>query len=183
MNSFYSPDELIKLGFKSIGENVLISKKASIYGAKNISIGSNVRIDDFCLLSGNITLGNYIHISAYTALYGGKVGIIMKDFSGISSRCVVYAVSDDYSGNCLTNPMVPNELRNVIEKQVVIERHVLIGTGTTILPGVILNEGSAIGACSLVIKDCEAWSTYVGTPAKKIKERSKYILELEKQIL
>ena len=47
MTSFMSREELEKVGFKSIGENVLISRNATIYGAGNISIGSNVRIDDF----------------------------------------------------------------------------------------------------------------------------------------
>ena len=71
MNSFYSNEELKQLGLKSFGKNVLISKKCSIYGADKISIGNNVRIDDFCILSGKIVIGNYVHISAYSALYAG----------------------------------------------------------------------------------------------------------------
>lgn len=39
MNSFYSREELKKIGFKSYGENVLISKKASIYSPEKIEIG------------------------------------------------------------------------------------------------------------------------------------------------
>ncbi|MDR2409353.1 MAG: acyltransferase, partial [Bacteroidales bacterium] len=54
MNSFFSKEELKDIGFKSVGDNVLISRKASFYSVSNISIGSNVRIDDFCILSGNI---------------------------------------------------------------------------------------------------------------------------------
>lgn len=74
-NSFYSISELKLLGLKRLGQNVYISRKSSIYSPENISIGDNVRIDDFCILSGNITLGNYIHIAAYTALYGGEEGL------------------------------------------------------------------------------------------------------------
>ena len=48
---FYSREQLEKIGFKSLGENVLISDKTSIYFPKNISIGNNVRIDDFSVLS------------------------------------------------------------------------------------------------------------------------------------
>jgi serine acetyltransferase len=50
--SFLSREKLMEIGFKSIGENVLLSSKASIYGPENIEIGNNVRIDDFCILSG-----------------------------------------------------------------------------------------------------------------------------------
>ena len=80
MNSFYCAEELSEMGFKRVGENVLLSRKASIYSPTKISIGSNVRIDDFCILSGNITIGSNVHISAYTALFGGGE-IIIEDYS------------------------------------------------------------------------------------------------------
>ena len=57
--SFLNDEQLKDLGLKSYGKNVIISDKASLYNAKNISIGNNVRIDDFCILSagdGGITL-------------------------------------------------------------------------------------------------------------------------------
>ena len=82
ISNFYSDEELMELGFQSIGKNVSISKKCSIYNSSQMSIGSNVRIDDFCILSGNITIGNYVHISAYTALYG-KYGIKIGNYCGI----------------------------------------------------------------------------------------------------
>ncbi len=85
-SSFYSENELAEIGFKSFGQNVMISKKASIYGAGSIEIGNNVRIDDFCILSGKIKLGDYIHISAYSSLFAGDKGIEMKDFCTLSSR-------------------------------------------------------------------------------------------------
>lgn len=183
MNSFYTIEELNNIGFENLGENVLISKKASIYGAGNISIGNNVRIDDFCILSGKIIIGNYVHIAAYSALFAGDEGIIFEDFTGISSRSVIYAASDDYSGEFLTNPTLPDEYRNVISKRVVLEKHALIGTNCTVLPGVTIKEGTSIGACSLITKNCDEWGIYVGIPAKRIKERSKKILDLEKQFL
>lgn len=57
MNSFYSSEELKNLGLKSMGEHVLISRNCCIYGADHISIGHDVRIDDFCVISGNIVNG------------------------------------------------------------------------------------------------------------------------------
>lgn len=183
MSSFYTSEELTILGLKEYGTNVLISKKTSIYGASNISIGNNVRIDDFCILSGNISIGSYVHIAAYCGLYGGEAGIRMEDFSGLSSRITIYAASDDYSGEYLTNPTIADEYKNVTNKQVKIGRHVIIGTNSTILPGVNINEGASIGACSLVTKDCSEWGIYVGIPAKRIKERNRNLLKLEKKLL
>lgn len=177
--SFFTKEELKEIGFKNLGENVLISRKSSIYSPEKISIGNNVRIDDFCILSGNIILGNYIHIAAFCALYGSE-GIEMKDFSGLSSRVSIYSSSDDYSGNYLTNPMVPDKFRNIIKGRVVLEKHAIVGASSVILPGVIIREGAAIGTMSLVNKDCEAWTINIGIPSKIIKKREKRIPELEK---
>ena len=182
MDSFYSEEETKKLGFQMIGKNVKISRKACIYGAENIVIGNNVRIDDFCILSGKIKVGDYIHIAAYSALYAGDAGIIIQDFTNISSKVVIYAVSDDYSGEYMTNPLIPEKYKNTIKKEVFIEENVIIGSGCTILPGVTLKEGSSFGM-SLVKNNSEPWSVNVGIPAKKIKDRKKQLLDLEKQFL
>lgn len=178
----YTQEELEKIGFKSLGKNVFLSRKASIYFPEKISIGNNVRIDDFCILSGDITLGNYIHIAAYCGLYGGG-GIEIDDFSTTSSRVVIYSVSDDYSGLALTNPIIPEKYRNIKIGKVILKKHTIVGTGSTILPQIILEEGTAVGAHSLVNKSTKSWGIYVGSPAKRIKERKKDLLELEKNFL
>ena len=183
MTSFYTREELDRIGFKSVGQNVLISRKSSIYGACNIEIGNNVRIDDFCILSGRIVLHDYIHVAAYSAIYGGEAGVEVDDFANISSRVCIYALSDDYSGETMTNPMIPNEYKNVTQSAVHICRHVIIGSGTTILPAVTVNEGAAIGAMSLIKKSTDSWSVYAGIPAKVIKARSKELLKLEHDFL
>lgn len=181
--SFLSKDELTKIGFKKIGKNVFLSRKASIYGPENMEIGNNVRIDDFCILSGKIKLGSYIHIAAYSALFGGEEGIIMEDFTGLSCKVCVYAISDDYSGESLTNPMIPNYYKNLNTGKVVLRKHVIIGSGSVILPSVEIKEGTAVGALSLVNKSLDEWSIYVGSPARKVNKRSTKILDLEKEFL
>lgn len=177
-DSFYSTDELKELGLGSFGENVLISKKASLYSPGQMHFGSNVRIDDFCILSGKVTIGNYVHIAAGVYLYGHKAGITFDDYSTISSRGAVYAVSDDYSGEHMTNPTVPEEYLGLIHAPVYIGKHVIIGTGSTVLPGVSMGEGCSVGSMSLVNRDTEPWTIYAGIPAKKIRERSRNLLKL-----
>lgn len=183
MNNFYTQKELRDIGFKSIGEDVLISSKCSIFRPENMVIGNHVRIDDFCLLSGHITLGNYVHIAAYSAFFGGQSAITMDDFSGLAYRCTVVASTDDYSGNHLTNPEVDFEYRKITRAPVHIGKHVVIGTGSVVLPGVDLGEGCSFGAMSLVTKNTEPWGIYVGAPCKRIKERSRKMLELEQIFL
>lgn len=184
-NSFYSQAELNDIGFKALGKNIYISRKASIYSPEIIRIGNNVRIDDFCVIVGGsgIVLGSFIHIGCFSALFGGSE-IVMEDFSALSARVTVYSESDDYSGFSLTNPMIPNHFKLEYQKgKVVFKRHVIVGASSTILPGTTLEEGVAVGAHSLVTRNCQAWSVYFGCPAKKLKARSKKILELEKEFL
>jgi acetyltransferase-like isoleucine patch superfamily enzyme len=183
MMNIYSEEELKNIGFKSIGNNVRISKKASIYSPNLISIGSNVRIDDFCVLSGEISIGSNIHIAVYSGLFGGREGIFIEDYSNISSKVTIYAISDDYSGETMTNPTIPEKYKNVQEEKVIIEKHVIIGSGCVVLPGVRLKEGSAFGAMSLINKSVTSWSINAGIPIRKIKNRSKNLLNLEREFL
>lgn len=181
MNSFYTKEELEKLGFKEIGDEVFISRNASIYGAANMSIGNHVRIDDFCILSGNITIGNYVHISAYTALYG-KGGIVIGNYCGCSPRSTIFSESDDFSGEYMIGPMVPKKLTNVKTGRVVLEDYAQLGANTVVLPGVTLKEGAVTGSMTLVISSLEEWSINVGVPCKKIKNRDTNAKLLSKKI-
>lgn len=183
MNSYYSNEELYRLGLKAYGDNVLISRKSSIYGADKIVIGNNVRIDDFTIISGNIETGNFVHIAAYTALYGGKNGIQLHDFVTLSSRVVIYAESDNYSGNSLTFPQMHLPYRTPYGGTVCLKRHVIVGSGSTILPSVIIGTGTAVGAMSLVNKSLDEWGIYVGIPCRKTGVRSNKMLELEEQYM
>jgi galactoside O-acetyltransferase len=182
---FLSKEQINQMGFKSVGENVLISDKSSIYNAKNIEIGSNVRIDDFCILSageGGIKIGNNIHIACYVSMIGAGE-IILEDFSQVSSRVVILSSSDDFSGEYLVGPCISSEFTNVKSHKVHLMKHVVIGTGSTILPNVTLKEGAAVGAMSLVKDDIGEFEIVVGVPAKKVKDRSRKMLETELKYL
>jgi acetyltransferase-like isoleucine patch superfamily enzyme len=181
--SYYTSEELKTMGFKSLGKNVKISNKASIYDCQQIEVGDNSRIDDFCVVSGKISIGKNVHFAPYCLVAGGEKGIVFEDFTGLAYKVQVFTQSDDYSGKSMTNPTVPAKYKNEIKKEIVIKRHVIVGAGSMILPGVVLAEGTAVGAMSLVRKSTLAWSVYLGNPAVKLKNRSKELLELEKQYL
>jgi galactoside O-acetyltransferase len=179
-NSFYSQEELSKIPFLRTGKNVLISRKCSIYSADKISVENNVRIDDYCILSGQIEIGSFVHISAYTALYG-KYGITINDYVTISGRVLIYSQSDDYSGYNMTNPLIHEEFTNISGGRVVCNKFSIIGSGSIILPGVNIGEGAAIGAMSLVKKSIPPWTIYKGIPARYYKDRQRRIILLEKE--
>lgn len=173
--SFLNKEELLKIGFKSFGNKVLISRFARFYTPEDIEIGDNVRIDDFCILSGKIKLHNHIHISAFSAMYG-KYGIEMEDYSGLSPRCSIFSATDDFSGNFLIGPMVNQQFTNVKGGKVRIKKYSQIGANCVVLPDVTISEGVAIGAMSLVNKNLEEWKIYSGIPVEFLKHRKKDLL-------
>jgi len=181
--AYYTNEQLEQMGFKYIGTNVKISDKASIYDHSSIEIGDNSRIDDFCVVSGKITIGRNVHITPCCLVAGGEKGIIFDDFTTLAYGVKVFTQSDDYSGETLTNSTIPREYKNEFKREIIIGRHSIIGAGSTIMPGVNLAEGTSVGAMSLVLKDTQLWSVYVGIPAKRLKDRSKKLLSLEKQYL
>lgn len=183
MDSFFSDEELAAIGFLSLGRNVRLSRKTSIYGASRISIGDNVRIDDFTILSAGegITIGRHVHIAGYVSFLG-KERITLEDFSQVSGRTSIYSATDDFSGDYLIGPTIPDAFLNVQAAPVTLRRHALIGAACVILPGAILSEGVAVGAMSLVRGTLDPWTIYAGVPAKAVKARSRKMLELEARL-
>ncbi len=171
--------------FKKVGRNVKIAKNCTIIGPENIEIGDNVRIDGYTTIIANegfVKLGSYIHIAAYVWI-SASCGIVMEDFTAVSHGSRVYSRNDDYTGKALTNPMIPNEYHIFTGGQITMRKHSLIGAGCVVLPGVELGEGASVGALSLVNKSLDPWGVYVGVPARKLKDRLKDMLKLEKKFL
>ncbi|MCU4418136.1 acyltransferase [Acinetobacter bereziniae] len=181
--AYLSESELQSLGFKYLGKNIKISDKASIYNYDQITIDDNSRIDDFCVLSGKITIGKNVHIAPLCLVAGGEDGIIFKDFSGLAYHVQVFTQSDDYSGETLTNPTIPSEYKKEYKREVYIGKHVIIGAGSIIFPGVYVADGCSVGALTLVNKSTKEWGIYLGNPAKRIKDRKKDLLDLEVKYL
>lgn len=184
-SNFYSDDELKSFKFKSLGKNVKIKKNVAIYFVENITIKDNVRIDDNTVIvasNNSTTIGNYVHIASNCYIAASE-GLKMEDFSGLAPGVNIFTGSDDYSGKKLTNPTVDRKYIGGKSGEVVLGRHVIIGSNSVILPGVHIGEGSSVGALSLVTKSLESWGIYFGTPVKKIKARSQKLLELEKEFL
>lgn len=181
---FLTKEQIQQLGFKSVGINVLISDKASIYSPRNIEIGDNVRIDDFCIISPSTSLkiGNYVHIACYSSIIGAGE-IIIEDYCGLSGRVSIYSSNDDYTGLYMTNPMVPKEYTKVTHGPVIIKKHSIIGAGSVVLPNTIVNEGVSVGSLSLLNGEYTEFSVYSGVPAKKIRDRQKRLLKYEQLII
>ncbi len=181
MDSFLSNIELKEIGFASVGQSVMISRKASFYFPERISLGNNVRIDDFCVLSactnGYIKMGSFIHIGAH-CLIEATAGVEMQDFSGLSGRCTIYGSEANNSGKHLTNFGVPSTLRSIKSSSILLKEHAVIGASSVLLPGVSMGLCSAVGAMSLVVDTVPDFEIHAGIPAKFVKRRADNIITL-----
>ena len=168
---------------KRRGKNVIIGKTARIRYPELVEIGDNVIIDDFTYISTQLKIHSYVHIASGCKLIGGNKSYIeLCDYVTLAPNCLLAAGSDDYVLG-LTHPMIPTKYRgNIVIGKIILNKFVIIGANSVVMPNVIFSEGSAIGALSLIKKDCACWSVYAGVPAKKIKLRNKTgILKLYKQ--
>ena len=182
MNNFFSINQLKKMGIKIFGDNIKVSKLSRIYNPNNLTLHNNIRIDDFTILSGKgkINIGNYVHIGPQCFI-SSYTNIDFDDYTGLSSGVKLFGSSDDYSGKFMTNPTIPSEFLGTITGNINLEKHVIIGANSIVLPNITIKEGTAVGSLSLINKTTEAWKIYAGNPGKIIKDRNKNLLKLEKE--
>jgi len=171
--------------FKKIGNDVFISELALIKHYEYVSIGSHCAIDNGVTISTSLDIGDYVHIAPNVTFIGGKDSkVILEDFSFIAAGSCIVAGSEDYTGIGLVGPTIPIKYREVVLSEIKFKKFAGCGVNCSIMPGVTLAEGSILGANSLLTKDTEPWTIYVGSPAKPVKIRNrdvilKYVNEIE----
>lgn len=173
-DAFYTEKELRRMGFKSVGEDVRVSKLAVIRYPEEITIGSHVAIDPFVYISVKMDIGSYVHIPPFGGISGGKQSYCrLEDFSFTSEGCKLVCGSDDFSkGTGLGGPTIPKKYRgDMTYGTIVLKQMAGLGTNVTILPNITIETGSMVGACSLVTKNTIPWGLYYGIPAKLAKMR------------
>jgi acetyltransferase-like isoleucine patch superfamily enzyme len=182
-NTFLTVEELQRLGFRTLGRNVLIHPTVVIVDCSAVSIGDHVRIDPFCVLSAKrIDIGSYVNISSHSALLG-RAQVTLEDFSSTAPGAKILTSNDDFLGQGLVGAVVPEALRGARHGDVTIRRHGIVGAGSIVLPGVTIGEGSTVGALSFVKRSLEPWGVYAGVPVRRIRDRAKDVIALEEELM
>ena len=177
---YYSSDELRAFNFARVGEGSAIARNCTIVGLENIAIGDHVRIDGYCSIiaaSGSVRIGNHVQIGIGCVL-GARGGIELGDYSSLSHGVRILTAVDDFGGRHMTNSTLPADVLGVKAAPVRIGRYVPVGAGTLILPGVVVEEGAAVGAMSLVDQRLTGWTIWAGNPVRAAGERSRELLDL-----
>lgn len=159
--SILSKSELLDLGFTSVGENTKVSCKAALFSISG-SLGSNVRIDAFATMTGQVNLADHVHISPYSFLNGTGGGITMHAFSGVSTHVSIFTKSDDYASR-------GDYPRKKISGSVTIGEHTILGSQCVVLPNIHIGNYCSIGTGCIVGEDIPDQSNFISTSVKMIK--------------
>jgi dTDP-4-amino-4,6-dideoxy-D-glucose acyltransferase len=173
------------LGLRRIGSDVQIDRDARFFRPENITIGDHVRIDAQVVISAShpVTIGDYVHLAVGAKIFASGGSVRLESLCTLSGDVKLYTASDDYTGGSLTNPTVPASFKELTHGPIVVGRHVIVGAGSVVLPGVTLAEGAAVGALSLVKSDVPEGAVVAGIPARQIATRDVARLrELEREL-
>ena len=173
-----------KIVFRECGEYVTLYDPIAFMNSELISIGNHVIISEFAYLNGGkgLYIGNHVHIATHSSISGGGY-CVMEDFTGISAGVRLVTGTALFNGEGLTSPTLPGKFQAVDRSYVIIKKHATLATGVIVHPGITIAEGTIVGSGSIVTKDTEPWSIYMGVPARKVKDRDKSkILEWEEKV-
>lgn len=166
----------LKFRLKKCEENIIFGKNIEIYNPADIEVKKFSWIDNYVVLDarfGFINIGSRVHIAPNCRIAGGG-GVEIGDYVGISENVKIFSHSEIIQkGKKMSGPMVDEKDKGYKSKKIVIKNDAFIGTGSIILPGVTVEEGSVIGANSVVRKDLEPWTIYAGNPLRLVGKRPK----------
>jgi acetyltransferase-like isoleucine patch superfamily enzyme len=179
---------------KRCGKHVIIDVGVMLDGLEHISIGENVHIDKYCIIStgkhllgkitckkneafnydqGELVIGNNVHIVHFSIImaYGG---VLVSDNCTLSAGSKIYSLTNTYydpedRGSVIS--IMPYEQAPFLLSPVVLKKNVWLGLNSIIMPGTLIGENSFVVSNSLLMGSFPENSYISGQPAKRIGDR------------
>jgi len=157
-----------------LGTDVVIDPNTQFTRPGLVTIGNHVAIDWGFYCTTALTVGDYVHISPHVAVIGGaRTSLTVQDFCFISVGARIICASERFMGAGLIGPLIPEEYKDeIISQAIVLERFSGVCANSVVMPGVVMAEGSILGANSFLKQSTEPWTIYAGSPARPIKTRA-----------
>jgi acetyltransferase-like isoleucine patch superfamily enzyme len=176
----------------SCGRNVVFGQNVVLRHPHKIHIGSNVVVDDQCLLdakgasNAGIRIGNGVFIGRNTILSCKNGDIELADGANLGFNCEVFSASRVTIGRDVlmaaytyviggdhdfSDPAAPVLAQARTSAGVTIGDGVWLGAGAKILDGVTLGAHAVIGAGAVVREDVPPHAVAVGIPARVVSTR------------
>ena len=145
------------------GERISLSETSCAYKpyyiGKNLHIGEDVSIGSMCHNGRNVTIGDFSNIQG-SCYISDRTIIGQHVFIGPNSTIL----NDKYPPSGDASKWMPVQLHD----------HVVLGGGSTILPGVQVGEAAVLGGGSVLTKSIPAGQVWAGNPAQFIMTRDDY---------
>ena len=153
-----------------VGENTRISRRAQIYGWKNVRFGAHCVICEETLINAFnlpsdgavLTIGSYCFIGRRNFFTAGPA-IHLGDYSFTGPDCQFLGADHIYE-----TPLAPYIATGCTGQTIRLGVNCWLGARVTVLKGVEIGHGSVIGACSVVTRDVPPFSVAIGTPARVV---------------
>ena len=176
----------------SCGRNVVFGQNVVLRHPHKIHLGSNVVVDDNCLLDAKgesnrgIRIGDGVFIGRNTILSCKNGDIELADGVNLGFNCEVFSASRVTIGKSVlmaaysyviggdhdfSDPSKPVLEQSRTSAGVTIGDGVWLGAGAKILDGVTLGDGAVIGAGAVVRESVPASAIAVGIPARVVSTR------------
>jgi acetyltransferase-like isoleucine patch superfamily enzyme len=144
-----------------LGSNVKLNGYVHLYGCK---IGDETKIGPFVEIQKGAVVGDHCKISSHTFICEG-VTIEPGVFIGHG----VTFVNDRYPRATNGEGLLQSESDWSCQRTIV-KRGASIGSGATLLGGIVIGENSIVGAGSVVTKNVPPDTIVAGNPAKILKQ-------------
>ncbi len=151
MSRYEVPDDV------SLGIGTTVHPLTNLYGC---TLGDDTRVGPFVEIQRGVVIGSRCKVSSHSFICEG---VTIEDEVFIGHHV------------CFTNDRRPRSTNadGSIQtaddwdmERTLVRRRASIGSGSVILPGVIVGEGALVGAGSVVTRDVPAGATVVGNPAR-----------------
>jgi acetyltransferase-like isoleucine patch superfamily enzyme len=177
----------------SCGPNVVFGQNVVLRHPHKIHIGSNVVVDDNCLLDAKgaanrgIRIGDGVFIGRNTILSCKDGDIELADGANLGFNCEVFSASRVTIGKSVlmaaytyviggdhdfSDPSAPVLAQSRRSAGVAIGEGAWLGAGAKVLDGVTIGAHAVIGAGAVVREDVPASAIAVGIPARVVSSRA-----------
>lgn len=168
-----------------VGIDVVIDADHRITRPELAEIGNHVAIDKGFYCTTGLSIGDYVHISPYVTVIGGRhTRLDIEDFCFISVGGRMICGSELFQGEGLIGPLIPDEFKDQqLLQPIRLKRFSGVCANSLVMSGVIMAEGSILGANSFLKTHTEPWTIYAGNPARPIKTRKSHkMIEYAKKL-
>lgn len=147
----------------SLGRDVIIYDFVNLYGCE---IGDESRIGAFVEIQKGARIGARCKISSHSFICEG---VTIEDGVFIGHGVMF---TNDRHPDAINPDGSPKGEEDWKKEETLVRSGASIGSGATILCGIVIGESATVGAGSVVTRDVKAGDTVAGNPARRIKSKS-----------